>query len=50
MKKTVNYKGAGGGMEHIWTLENWEKNFDLMDPAHRTGLRLLLKKMYDAVL
>lgn len=47
MKKTVNYKGAGGGMEHIWTLENWEKNFDLMDPAHRTGLRLRFDKGTD---
>ena len=27
-------------MQHIWTLENWEKNINLMREGHRTGLRL----------
>ena len=34
-------------MQHIWTLENWEKNIDLDDKNHRTGLRLKFDKGVD---
>ena len=27
-------------MDHIWTIENWEKNIDFMEEGHRTGFRL----------
>ena len=27
-------------MDHIWTIENWEQNIDLMEEGHRTGFRL----------
>ena len=34
-------------MQHIWTLENWEKNIDFNDGNHRTGLRLRFDKNVD---
>lgn len=27
-------------MDHIWTIENWKQNIDLMEEGHRTGFRL----------
>lgn len=34
-------------MRHIWTLENWEKNINLEQTGHRTGLRLRIDKCVD---
>ena len=34
-------------MEHIWTIECWEKNIDLENEKHRTGLRLRFDKDVD---
>jgi len=32
---------------HIWTIEKWEKNFDINGENHRTGLRLKFDKEVD---
>ena len=34
-------------MEHVWTLEKWEKNINLIKENHRTGLRLRFDKDID---
>lgn len=34
-------------MEHVWTLENWEKNINFIKENHRTGLRLRFDKDVD---
>ena len=35
-------------MEHIWTLEKWKKNIDILKKNHRTGLRLRFDKDVDS--
>ena len=40
----------GGGlslMEHIWMIEDWEKNIDFNDENRKTGLRLRFDKDID---
>lgn len=34
-------------MDHIWMIEDWEKNIDLDKENHRTGLRLRFDKDID---
>ena len=31
-------------MEHIWTIEDWEKNINLNEQGHRTSLRIRFDK------
>jgi len=35
-------------MEHIWTIEKWEKNIDLDKEGHRTSLRMRFDKDVDS--
>lgn len=35
-------------MEHIWTIENWEKNINLHEQGHRTSLRIRFDKDIDS--
>ena len=35
-------------MEHIWTIENWEKNINLHEQGHRTSLWIKLDKDIDS--
>lgn len=35
-------------MDHIWTIENWEKNIDLTKEGHRTSLRMRFDKDVDS--
>ena len=35
-------------MEHIWTIEDWEKNINLNEQGHRTSLRIRFDKDIDS--
>ena len=35
-------------MEHIWTIENWEKNINLHEQGHQTSLRIRFDKDIDS--
>lgn len=35
-------------MDHIWTINNWEKNIDMKHEGHRKGLRIRFDKGVDS--
>ena len=45
--ENIDKEGARA-MDHIWTIEDWEKNIDLTKEGHRTGLRMRFDKEVDS--